>query len=46
MKRKLLLLTHKLIKSIPDPCGTKEYYKSIIIKENRKFVKQSKTITY
>ena len=45
-KKNLLLLTNKLIKNIPDPCNAKEYYKSFIIKGNRKSVKQSKIITY
>ena len=44
-KKDLLLLASKLLNNIPDPCN-KEHYKSFIIKENRKSVKQSEITTY
>ena len=42
----LLLISNKLMKIIPDLCNAKEHYKSFIIKENRKSVKQSEIIPY
>ena len=42
----LLLISNKLMKIIPDLCNAKEHYKSFIIKENRKSVKQSEIISY
>ena len=45
-KKDLLLISNKLIKIIPDPRDAKEHYKSFIIKENRKSVKQSEITTY
>ena len=35
------MLANKLIKNIPNPRNAREHYKSFIIKENRKSVKQS-----
>ena len=45
-KKDLLLLANKLLNNISDPCNDKEHYKSFIIKENRKSVKQSEITTY
>ena len=42
----LLLLGNKLIKNIPDPCHIKEHYQSLIVKKNRKSVKQLEILTY
>ena len=45
-KKDLRLIANKLMKNVPDPPNAKEHYKSFIIKENRKSVKQSEIITY
>ena len=42
----LLLLANKLTKNIPDPRNAKEHFQSLIIKKNRKSVKQSEITTY
>ena len=46
IKKDLVLLANKLIKIVLGSCNSKEHYKSFIIKENRKSVKQSEIITY
>ena len=45
-KKDLLLIADKLIKNVHDLCNAKELYKSFMIKENNKSVKQSEIITY
>ena len=45
-KKYFLLMASKLKGNIPDPCNAKEHYKSFMIKENRKSVKQAEIITY
>ena len=41
LKRKdLILFANKLIENIPDPRNAKKHYQSLIIKKNRKSVKQ------
>ena len=41
LKRKdLILFANKLIENIPDPRNAKKNYQSLIIKKNRKSVKQ------
>ena len=41
-----LLLGNKLIENIPDPRHIKEHYQSLIVKKNRKSVKQLEILTY
>ena len=42
----LLLLSNKFIENIPDPRHIKEHYQSLIVKINRKSVKQLEILTY
>ena len=39
-KKKLLLITNKLIEKIPDLCDAKEHYQSFIRKKNTNSIKQ------
>ena len=45
-KKDFWLIANKLIKNIHDLCNAREYYKSFLIKENRKSVNVAEVIAY